>query len=71
MLYRVTNTGDEERIVDFLAVFQPGETKEFNQEEMKHYQERNGVPLMSGVPQGWEVEFISEEAKAKAEGEEG
>jgi len=60
MQYKVTNNG-EARTVDFLAVFAKGETKEFNETEVKHYQAMSGVPLVSALPEGFEVEFEGEE----------
>jgi hypothetical protein len=69
MLYRITNTG-EARTVDFLAVFAEGETKEFNETEIKHWAGMYGVPPVSALPDGFDVEFVGEDSD-KNEGEEG
>ena len=65
MLYRITNTG-EARTVDFLAVFAEGETKEFDETAIANWASMYGVPPVSALPEGFEVEFIGE-----AEEEEG
>jgi hypothetical protein len=46
MLYRITNKGPA-RTVTYLAVFTEGETRDFTVEEIKQYQNMNGVPLAS------------------------
>jgi hypothetical protein len=65
MQYKVTNNG-EARTVDFLAVFAEGETKTFNETEITSWGQMGGVPPVSLLPEGFEVEFIAE---PKTEGE--
>jgi hypothetical protein len=60
MLYRITNNG-EARTVDFLAVFAEGETKEFNETDITNWANLNGVPPVSALPEGFDVEFIGTE----------
>jgi hypothetical protein len=48
MKFKITNKGPA-RTVDFLAVFAEGETREFNDTEVRAFQDMSGVPLYSSV----------------------
>lgn len=58
MLYKIT--ADKARTVDFLAVFAEGETRTFNEDEIKSWAQHGGAPPSSLLPEGFEIEFVSE-----------
>jgi len=59
MLYKVTNNG-EARTVDFLGVFAEGEARDFTQAELENYMHMNGVPVVSGLPEDFDIEYVGE-----------
>lgn len=62
MLYKVTNKGPA-RTVDFLGVFAEGQSQEFTEAQIEHYQDRLGVPAFASDladENQFDVEVITE-----------
>lgn len=64
---RIRNSG-EARTVDFLAVFDKGETKEFSDDEIAAYEAMSGVPFAKGgnLPDGFKVVTKAQATEAQA-----
>jgi hypothetical protein len=60
-MLRIKNNG-EARTVDFLAVFNKGETRDFTDAEIAMYEAMNGTPFEGGkyLPEGFKVTTIKD-----------
>jgi hypothetical protein len=59
--YKVTPP-KEGGTVTFLGVFEPSKERYFSEDEIRSYEAMNGIPVASGLPEGYKIEKSSKKS---------